>query len=537
MAISQPPPKNLDEIIHSKHYVIPRYQRPYSWDVEHITELFYDIQGNESPYFVGTLILRPTGTGNVFEVVDGQQRLATLLLLLKAAMIVLKAVDEDGSKEILDRYLNQKLPLAKEPIVTLVLSKRDRDKFNSLLLGTEFTSKKPYVSWKKLDQALSFFKEKLEVVKTERGIEGLKEFILTKVMTLTFLEVHVQNNSDVYLFFETLNDRGMDLSIADLVKNRVCATAKDDEEAADDAARRIDDISDLLGGGRIKSFLLHYCWSKSDASNPIPKKQLMNWYNTTIEKESTSFLGDLEDHALAYADFVDPEKIKPTGAKKEILRYLKALNATRCYPLLLQAEKSLNAREFERLCAAIEILTFRHSTVTQKDAKQLEGVYYRLTKDILNKVGFDEILKALRNQAAEIHDDVFVPAFATYEPENHQVARYVLYKIENYLGKDAQPVDWETLTLEHILPEGSDWDGKDVYLDRLGNYTLLSKRLNKTASNKSFIEKREQYKEETRINITQELLAYKDFNKDDVVSRQKKLAGYATKVWSPSMIK
>ena len=538
MAISHPQPKSFEEIISSKRYEVPVYQRPYTWQIEQVSELWNDLNKNESPYFIGTLILRPKINNNdIFEVVDGQQRLATLLLLLKAAVKTIEKEDETRALAIQDRYINQKGPLTDQPLLTLVLSRRDKEKFETLMLETEFLSKKRYLSWSNLDNTMDFFLEKLGELKKDRGLEGVISVIKDKVMKLSFLDVQLENDSDIYMLFETLNDRGIDLSIADLVKNRVCAMADDQPDlSADDAARKIDNISEMLSSGKMKGFLLHYCWSESSDKEPLPRRKLMEWYSKTIETRKVKFLNDIEDAAERYVYFINPRSISNEPEKRDVFTYLKILDATRCYPLLLQGSKTLEPKDFICLCKAVEILTFRHSTIAKQDAKKLEDVYYDLTKNIKNGMSINPILEVLKKQAEKISGRIFETNFSEFESDNHQISRYILCKIEEQVIPKSATLNWDDLTLEHILSQGLPWDGKDQYINRLGNLTLLSGLLNKDASNKEFETKKEDYKKEKRIQITKDLVKYLDFTKETILKRQKQFAKIASKIWDPKKI-
>ena len=328
----------------------------------------------------------------------------------------------------------------------------------------------------------------------------------------------------------------MDLSIADLVKNRVCAEAKKEHQDEEISASVVDDISEKLGAGKLKTFFLHYCWANDTSPSPTPRKKLMDWYGGHIAQfqDVKIFSQNLDKYASLYVEFVEPSKCDDQKKKRALL-YLDALNASRCYPLLLVGSDLLKTKDFIRLCRLVEILTARHSTVLKRDAKSLEGVFYGLISKIKNKKEIDEeILKIFKTQESMKIDDQFKMAFSDLSPANHKVARYLLLQIEEYrAGQNQTPLSWDDLTLEHILAEKLQWEGRAEYLDRLGNLTLLSEKMNTEAANKSFKEKKEKnYKKEKRIEITKELMEYLDFTKEDIVERQKNLADCAVNVWN-----
>ena len=137
-------------------------------------------------------------------------------------------------------------------------------------------------------------------------------------------------------------------------------------------------------------------------------------------------------------------------------------------------------------------------------------------------------------------DEKFKLAFtdSEFKPVNRKAARYTLLKLEEFItGKKQAPLDWNSLTLEHILAEKLDWNGRDEYLERLGNLTLLSFLMNQEAAKKPFKDKKKDvYKKEKRIQITKNLMKLKNFTKNTIVSRQKELAKNAVEIWSSKNI-
>ena len=545
MAIISPRTKSLKELIRDRYYQVPLYQRPYDWDIDKVSVLWDDIDKNDPGYFLGFVLFRPEHLKDPhpmeFEVVDGQQRLATLLLLLRAAIETFEQIGDKGLARDFQRDCIAQSPAGvKESRLTLILSKRDKDKFESLLRGESFPGGKKLSSWKHLDEAIQFFREQFNHLSKNQGKDGIVNLINEKILKLSFLEVLLGTDSDVYQFFETLNDRGMDLSIADLVKNRVCGEAVKQRVSVEDSALTIDRISEELGSGKLKTFLLHYCWANVGEEEPPPRKKLMEWYGKRISQGGNvkSFLNHLETYALQYyVNFVEPSKCTD-ARKREEFTYLDALGATRCYPLLMRGEESLTKKDLLKLCNAVEILTFRNSTVLKRDAKILEDVFHGLIRDIRKGKSIGEILEVFRKQDAMKVDEQFKLAFAEFEPATHKAARYTLLKLEEFVtGKKQAPFAWNSLTLEHILAEKLDWEGREEYLERLGNLTLLSFPMNQEAANKPFKQKlKDVYKKEKRIQITKDLLNYRSFTKTRIISRQKEFAKNAVEVWSSKNI-
>ena len=131
MAINLPEPKSLKQLIMDRYYEIPLYQRPYDWGIDQVSDLWDDVDKSEPGYFLGIVLFRPSKDGGTnpseFHVVDGQQRLATLLLLLRAAVESLQEINaEREANEFQKAYIAQR-PAGKDESqarLTLVLSKR-----------------------------------------------------------------------------------------------------------------------------------------------------------------------------------------------------------------------------------------------------------------------------------------------------------------------------------------------------------------------------------------------------------------------------
>ncbi|OPX22133.1 MAG: hypothetical protein B1H03_05105, partial [Planctomycetales bacterium 4484_113] len=511
----------------------------YAWEAEEVRQLWGDIRDNDPPYFLGILLIKPLDRpekNGVYQVIDGQQRLATLILLISSAVEIIAEADKERANAIRREFVDQHGSLEDEPRPTLTLSRRDNDKFQALTLGRDFKKVgRPFLSWTRLDKAKKKLKEEITDLKEQVGVQGVLDFLRERVLGVTFLDVHLESDSDVYLFFETLNDRGMDLSIADLVKNQVCSKAdREDDGDVEVCAAVMDDICRVLGDGKIKQFLLHFCWANDEEREPRPRKRLMDWYRSRITESSRvreEFLAKLERFAQYYAQFVEPRTCTDSH-EREVFTSLKALEATRCYPLLLRAKETLLSKDFIRLARALEILTFRHSTILGWDAKNLETVYYRLAQKIGTSRSVEETIETLRSQDAMREDKLFAESFKVFEPQKQLAARYALWKIERARSPGEAPLDWERLTVEHILAKELDWEGKRDYLHRLGNLTLLSREHNSKARNSPFNEKKEAvFRKERKISLTKDLLEYESFHIHEIEERQSKLLEEAFKIW------
>lgn len=560
-------PVNLETVLARKLYEVPLYQREFSWEIDEVSELYHDISASEKGHFFGTLLFAEAEIEkDKFEIIDGQQRLMTLFLLLSSLRSLIQK--EDSNYAELDKVLfdipSSYIPAssASGRILTprLTASRRDDNLFRGII--TEVRSQLPdkrKKSHRGIVKAKDYFDEKVEDIKTKSGVDGLYQLVEKTMHKSLFIRMTAESNPDKVLLFKTLNARGLELSIADLVKNEICHQPKHIE--IDEAIDLWDEVRERLenAGADIEKFLFHHINSlerdqeirngietKKGKSTtdifyapPIPEEYLFDAYEYELKKaeKTHTFLNEIGGSAISYSSFVKPE----TNAKH--LRALKELNATRCYPLLLHAKRILNDSGFKKLCSAIEILTFRHNTINQKDAKELEKFYYVFINEPKTSKYLSNILEKIRKHDSMSSDELFKLNFLNADPKL-SVSKFILCRI---ISQMQEPIDWKDseVHLEHIMPKSpsSSWPEakKDEekhkdYLDRLGNLTILKDDWNRALSNKDYSEKIKRYKD-SRITITNDIpKKWGVWNFESIEKRQEYLWELAKDIWSPNKI-
>ena len=234
------------------------------------------------------------------------------------------------------------------------------------------------------------------------------------------------------------------------------------------------------------------------------------------------------------------------------LQMLKTMGATRCYPLLLSIDycekkgKTIVSKQANDLIKTITCLTFWHSGVCEKDAKELEKIYHDLAQQ-LRKLRAEEMKEALPKMVSKL--------FAKFPSASDCWARFSMraFTDDNFVkmmlrhielnenpGEKTLKAD-KVVWLEHILPRkpktGSDWlkifgteAERTEYTYRMGNYALLMDRLDQTARNKPFSEKKESYAK-SQIKLTKQLVDYGKWDTAAINQRTKLLFDLAKKVW------
>lgn len=572
-----PEPEKLKTILEGKFYQVPLYQREFAWEIDEVSALYYDIENSsDEGHFFGALLLAQSRIGNnKFEIIDGQQRLITLLLILASIRKILgnNKLDTyifDVPETIADVKMRDLNP-------RFIANKRDNDLFEALMKGEDYKADKGKKSHKCLFEAYNYLYEKINEKKKEDGERGIVDFGDKILFKTFFIRMITETNYDKSLLFKTLNARGLELSQADLIKNEICRHLK--KCSIEEAVTKWDDIREEIEESRadIDDFLFHHMNSldsaqiirknletrkkpknepKSTKTNegmlnfypPVPEKYLFDAYEYTLSKvqDTKTFLKDIKESASIYTIFSAP-RIYCENDYAHPLLALKELGAVRCYPFLLHAYRVLDKREFRRLCKAIEILTFRHSTICQKDAKELEKFYYELRYKLKSKGNLPAVVTLIKKHESMTNEAQFKIAFHSATPKP-SVSKFILCRI---ICEQQEPMYWKTknVHLEHIMPKSpaNAWlklyqtdDDKDKYkgyLNRLGNLTILQGRKNIVNSNKNFSEKCKLYKE-SRLTMTKDIpKKWKTWNFSSIDGRQDEIYELGKNIWNTSGIK
>ena len=559
MKVSQEPIK-ISDILKDKTFTVPLYQREYSWNLEQVSDLFYDIsESDDNGHFLGSLLLYQTEGSNKMEIVDGQQRMTTLFLLLFSILKSLSNTDKTKAIERINSLLFIIDPNDLSDDVTsseprLETGKRDKYLFKAIIRNEDYSAYKDgrRRSHKNLNDTLEFFNQRVQEVIKEQGLNGLTKFA-EKVIKSEFIVMTAEKYSDKLLLFKTINARGLELTQGDLIKNELCHDlgAYDIDEAIDNW----DEIRSRIekNGGNLDVFLFHYLNSidgcqdlrqlldkkrgveKWDKKNypPAPEKYVFDLYGELIIKIGPQkFLEDLLNASNSYSIFINPSNDKVS------LNSLKAMGVNNCFPLLLTAIRKLNNENFDRISKAIDSLTFRHS-ILRKDPKELERFYYQLSETITLDSEVDSIISKIKEHPNFKEEDKFKAEFIIASPKA-AVSKMILDRI---VRKHSESIDWtnKDVHIEHIMPQKpmGEWDNlfdsdefeyKD-YLNRLGNLTILQDKKNIRARNKDFKDKKEFYKE-SRLTITKSLVEYNKWDYSEILKRQEYLYEQSKDIWN-----
>lgn len=549
--------KNIEDLLlGSVLYKVPLYQRSFSWEKEQVERFWEDIietiSEERTDYFIGSIIFKENPDGTRI-IIDGQQRLAVITIIFACIRDMFNRLgDVAATAEIETRYIGMRDIETRQRDFKLKLNKEDEDFFRDYIQSAmaEIRTKrfgkksgKPQ-SHKLIIKAYEVLNHNIsDELEKYKDLDSKKRFLykLTSIIAKKFkvIATYVDNENDAYLIFETLNERGLDLSIADLLKNYIYSKAGKKQESVQ---KQWEGIASVLSGSDLVDFLRYY-WSSS--RELVRDKQLYRVLRNHLREQQDvyQFVSDLKKEAEVYEALINPNENFWDINQFELLKELKILNVKQIYPLLLSGDIRLNKSDFTKLLNLSLNLTFRYSTICNLNPNKLERCYSDLSIKLrTGRISFCQIQRELTKLNPD--DESLIKAFNLKEIKNTQIARYVLAQITNYImKKDELSVvrNPEKVNLEHIIPKtlNSDWEKyikkqklehKEL-INMIGNLTLLSKPQNIQASNKLFLEKCKETYRKSNLPITKELCRYKIWNKDTILERQEKLANLAKNIW------
>lgn len=549
-------------------YIIPKYQRDYTWNQYNWKDLYDDICENDYGYFIGSIICIDNSSDafqlKQLEVVDGQQRLTTLCLLLTAIYNLLKEHKAELSEDDEDELPSlRKSIICKDAPNGIILCPQIQNNnladFIAVMAdnGLVKTGKKQK-NWgnRKIAKCYKYFLSRLsqDIEANGNAVETLLS-IKRKVSKAIIVKIEVGSHAEAYTLFESLNNRGTPLTAIDLMKNSILAKAENAGMSCDECFDRWQELLGFLTDdyGVQERFFRHYYnafknvlnepFRSDDQKRKDPlgyiatRSNLLSIYEELINHDLPVFLDSIMDCGEIYARFIDPD-LMPANLK----RAMKALNHIQGAPgyllllYLFRWQEKLELSD-ENLASIISLMTkffVRRNLTDIPNTRDLTRIFMdiiaTIEKDsVSGKEIYDCIYGILAEKSAS--DDLFADKLRgdIYE-ENVGAARFVLCALaEQAMTNETWTDLWEQneyngkkvykWTIEHIFPEGKnvpecwvemiaggDKSLAEEYLDRYVHKigNLTITGYNSSLSNLAFEAKRD------RINKQNRFVGYKN---------------------------
>jgi hypothetical protein len=547
----------IGSLIKSSRFTIPIYQRPYSWADAQIDDLYRDLNdalGTDAPdYFLGTLVTTRNIDEGRLTIIDGQQRLVTVSVLIAAIRDRFQLQGQtDRAQDIEREYLFKRDIRTQELTPHIYLTAEDRDFFvETVAKGpppapatreAQPTSPAQQRLHRATEIAATFVTNLLST--TQKGDDRLLDLIDFLTEKAKLVSVSVGSESSAFIIFEVLNDRGLDLSITDLLKNYVFRTADNRVEEAQAAwAQMTTIISEVASEPELKNFVRHY-WTATYGMTR--ERELYDAIKKVVstKAKAVDFAKALAKAATFYAGLSNPasdqwDDYQPVV--RQSIEVLGQLGVTQLRPLVLAIFQHFSPDEIAKTLPAVVAWSVRFLICGSGGSGTLETAYADRAKDVSSgrikaASGLWEAMKGI------VPDDItFKSKFATATVSKADLAKYYLRVLE----QQSKSTDDETIVnpdhgkvnLEHILPRNpaEGWThippGQiPALIKRLGNLTLLASRLNSRAANAGFEDKKKHF-EKSAITMTKKLCDLPAWTAKDIGDRQEAMADLAVKAW------
>ncbi|MES3040397.1 MAG: DUF262 domain-containing HNH endonuclease family protein [Pseudomonadota bacterium] len=515
---------DIESLLAGSYFHIPRFQRPYSWDDDNINDFWNDVVVNSSSdYFIGSMVVYKKDKQQ-FGVVDGQQRLTTITILL---CVIRDHFLKAGSSD-LAQGIHQ------------LIERKDRRNKNEYVLKTETSF--PYfqehiqkfseetdldievrIEEKALQNAHARFDKLvssvLGAIDQDASIKQLNKIKLKldkliglreAVLNLNLIFIALESEDDAYLIFETLNTRGKDLALTDLVKNHFYKHLKvkgDVDHAKIKWTKMFETISNSASDISPDDYIYHFWSSRYEA---VPQKKLFPKIKKEISKiKANDYLNDLVSDSKIYRsiheEYYGWEKNEVEVADSlYALQMFKLSQPTPAVMSLVRAyrDKKIKYRKLRDALSAIEKFHFIFTAITSsRSSGGISAMYTSFAIKLFGCLGpqeasdhISEFVEKLKFKIPSF--DEFKVAFkeVIYTNSNSKQKHLVRYILEKFsIHYDYKyPVDFDDLTIEHLCPQKnigvSLWNESSIGC--LGNLIFIDQKTNGDLDTKSFLEKR-----------------------------------------------
>jgi hypothetical protein len=540
----------------SNYYAVPNFQRDYSWTEMEVEEFWTDITNTidekRNEHFFGVIVVNNSEKPKLW-LIDGQQRITTTSLLMCVLRDIAKEKgDAQLALAISQQYLGSLDLRTRRTEPKLILNDTNNEFYQENFVESkdiEFLRKIKKQNGKSnklmLEAYLSLHKNVQErASKSENFIETLiqiEECIRDKLNSIV---VSVADESNSYLIFETLNNRGLELSVADLLKNHLFSKAGD---KLTDVQKKWIDINREIDKFDVTKFIHHY-WISNYGG--VSEKDLFRKISTKLKDplDVYNFVNALLESAETYAGFKNSQSPVWDACHQEVkldIARLKLFEVTECYPALLAAKEVLPGSLFFKFLRMIVIFSFRYSVICSLNPNKLEPLYSEIATYIRKRKpkNVQEIFEKLAKLYPD--DKLFHESFQkkSFNKNSTGLARYILQEINSHYAGHKELIANPNATevnLEHILPQKPNdvWLAKfskttdpSQYIYRLGNLTLLDSKMNRSVGNSSFQEKCNKAFSRSQLEITKEISIYTNWSPKQIEERQTKMADAACQIW------
>lgn len=586
--------KTIKDLLESNSLIfkIPINQRKFSWGNEQL-EMFLDdvksVINGENRHYLGVLSLiikeHDDINFNCYEIIDGQQRTTTIVLFVAALRDIYYALrDEVKAKKIQENYLSALS--TRKCCNKLEVSKLDSFTFSKIVNinvgdGTEILlddcyliddkknkfrvfdyDQDEFINMKMYNAYKFFFNEIVEELSKMSTIDEKKNYLLDLEEALSKLDVILIKSDDIesmFLFFESLNNRGLQLSKMDIIRNTLLKiVAEKFSDHLSSFGDLWDDLIITLDGYDEIKFLKYYFMCTKE-NKIIQEKDLPKYYESYFrifnqKNDLRMEIEKMKKYSEIYKKLFN--KDLPSTADLKYIRNIKMINQLgqqACHSFLMEYMYCIKETDrLELITNIIEKMMFRR-IVCSKSTKKLDGIFRDMIKirylnTTLNRYEFDddkikEII--IENTPSDIE---FTSVLKEKMWEANDITSYLLRQIEYTLSGESSSKEFilksrKNVHIEHILPVNfnSEWPEKlglksekskyDMLSSKLGNLILLEFDINTSIKDSLFDMKVLKYGESKLVQVINLINEYSEWTAESIDDRTNKLISLAVGIW------
>lgn len=569
---------NLKDLLEgSRQFVVPRFQRTYSWEKSHWEDLWNDLEelyndSNGREHFMGVIVtmpvqMQPHGVSK-FLLIDGQQRLTTIFLILAC---IRDRVEEQGqlAEKINNLYLHNQYSKEKNRH-KLLPTQSDIDAFHGVIDGKGHTESK-------ISQVYHYFEKVLRPreadgepsIRQQRllppssnlgnGDDGepvvLDRFLDTMIERLVFVSIVIDKDDNPYRIFHSLNGTGQELTQSDLVRNHIFMHIDDSNQDIAYNEYWLPIQTELDDPKKRDSFMVDFMLKDGEFISKNAVYDSIRHATGNVDNP-TEYVQDLLENLAIYSKYylklVDPTK-ESDPRLSALLARLNSLRITTPYPFILNLyhDEDSGRLSKEIMCQALEAI---ESFLVRRyfcriHSRGLTHIFLSMYKNVSNQGDIvSETYRYLRSRKFP-SDEEFLQNWVTYPVYGTSIqdrSRFVLQSLESHIKQNKEPVDFsaESITREHVMPRmlTDEWRAMlglqaatthEKLLNTIGNLTLTGE--NESMGNKPFHEKRKVFARSS-FALNEYFQQCETWDNSAILERARGLGQVALEIWKRPLI-
>ncbi|WP_457623140.1 DUF262 domain-containing protein [Persephonella sp.] len=545
--------KELSYMFTDFWYIVPEYQRPYVWNRDNVLELLEDLWfsftiGETNEYFIGSLVLRKLNESpikNEYEILDGQQRLTTFLLIFNTFKNKFKGdtLLKDTLSQFLFQKRNQYTNTPERQRIVFKIRGNSNQFLTYLIRNSEIDNNlEEDISIKNMKKAIETIEKFIDEKVEKFGEEKVKNFVAYILNKVVLIYVSTDTFEDAFRLFTILNNRGVPLTNADILKaiNIGEIESSESPSIADFYAKKWESMHNYFE----ENFERFLEYIRTILVKDKANKSLLEEFEEKIYKKRKLAKGretidTIERYFNIYKKIIDftIDEDLSNSYKNLITIMREGISSTEWIPSLLQFYKKFEKEHLFDFLKKLEFKFISDWILGETSTKRRENIY-RILKAIDDA---DTPLAVINNNRIFSVDIDKLKSVLSEDIYGRQYTKYLLLRYE-YLKQDNSTLitEYKYISVEHILPQNPKEDSKwkkwlteeeiEIYKNKIGNLVLLNRRKNSSLSNLDFDKKKERYFKGSLSTFPSiNLIMQKDkWQKEDIENRTQEMISLLT---------